>query len=107
MGLSTIIGGPDKSAGSVLNAAMHSTFDRLRTWDFRVKGQDERSLRGAFVELDRLRSIIQLSDAIVEKTAYLYRRAQERGLVRGRTIRAMLGQPSILCRERDGCFRHP
>jgi transcription initiation factor TFIIB len=45
MGLSTIIGRPDKSAGSGLNAAMRSTFDRLRAWDFRVKGQDERSLR--------------------------------------------------------------
>src|ERR671931_271084 len=50
--------------GSELNAAMRSTFDRLRAWDFRVKGQDERSLRRAFVELDRLRSIIQLSEAI-------------------------------------------
>jgi transcription initiation factor TFIIB len=49
MGLSTIIGKPYKNAGSVLNAAMRSTFDRLRTWDFRVKGQDERSLRRAFV----------------------------------------------------------
>src|ERR671918_622818 len=44
MGLSTIIGRPDKSAGSGLNAAMRSTFDRLRAWDFRVKGQDERRL---------------------------------------------------------------
>ena len=26
--------------------------------------------------------IIQLSDAIVEKTAYIYRRAQERGLIK-------------------------
>jgi len=72
MGLSTIIGRPDTSAGSELNAAMRSTFDRLRTWDFRVKGRDERSLRRAFVELDRLRDILRLSDAIVEKTAYIY-----------------------------------
>src|ERR671923_1773532 len=84
MGLSTIIGRPDKSAGSGLNAAMRSTFDRLRAWDFRVKGQDERSLRRAFIELDRLRSIIQLSDAIVEKTAYIYRRAPERRALPGR-----------------------
>ena len=96
-GLSTIIGRPDRSAGSGLNAAMRSTFDRLRAWDFRVKGQDERSLRRAFVELDRLRSIIQLSEAIVEKTAYIYRRAQERGLVRGRTMRAILGAAIYIC----------
>src|ERR671925_829106 len=102
MGLSTIIGRPDKSAGSGLNAAMRSTFDRLRTWDFRVKGRDERSLRRAFVELDRLRSIIQLSDAIVEKTAYIYRRAQERGLVRGRTMRAMLGAAIYIVQREMG-----
>jgi transcription initiation factor TFIIB len=92
MGLSTIIGRPDKSAGSGLNAAMRSTFDRLRAWDFRVKGQDERSLRRAFVELD----------TIVEKTAYIYRRAQERGLVRGRTMRAMLGAAIYIVQREMG-----
>jgi transcription initiation factor TFIIB len=102
MGLSTIIGRPDRSAGSGLNAAMRSTFDRLRAWDFRVKGQDERSLRRAFVELDRLRGIIQLSDAIVEKTAYIYRRAQERGLVRGRTMRAILGAAIYIVQREMG-----
>src|SRR5919205_1112370 len=102
MGLSTIIGRPDAQAGSGLNAAMRSTFDRLRTWDFRIKGHDERSLRRAFVELDRLRGIIQLSDAIVEKTAYIYRRAQERGLVRGRTMRAMLGAAIYIVQREMG-----
>src|ERR687895_339021 len=86
MGLSTIIGRPDKSAGSGLDAAMRSTFDRLRAWDFRVKGQDERSLRRA----------------IVEKTAYIYRRAQERGLVRGRTMRAILGAAIYIVQREMG-----
>ncbi len=102
MGLSTIIGRPDRSAGSGLNAAMRSTFDRLRTWDFRIKGHDERSLRRAFVELDRLRSTLGLSDAIVEKTAYIYRRAQERGLVRGRTMRAVLGATIYIVQREMG-----
>ncbi len=91
MGLSTIIGRPDRSAGSGLNTAMRSTFDRLRAWDFRIKGRDERSLRRAFTDLDRLRSTLGLSDVVVEKTAYIYRRAQEQGLVRGRTMRAVMG----------------
>ena len=91
MGLSTVIGRPDRRAGSGLDAAMRSTFDRLRTWDFRIKGHDERSLRRAFTDLDRLRSTLGLSDAIVEKAAYIYRRAQEQGLVRGRTMRAVMG----------------
>src|ERR671922_1599463 len=102
MGLSTIIGRPDTSAGSGLNAAMQSTFDRLRTWDFRVKGRDERSLRRAFMELDRLRDILRLSDAIVEKTAYIYRRAQEQGLVRGRTMRAVLGAAIYIVQREMG-----
>lgn len=102
MGLSTIIGRPDRSAGAGLNAAMRSTFDRLRTWDFRIKGRDERSLRRAFVDLDRLRSTLSLSDAIVEKTAYIYRRAQERGLVRGRTMRAVLGAAIYIVQREMG-----
>jgi transcription initiation factor TFIIB len=102
MGLSTIIGRPDMSAGSGLDAAMRSTFDRLRAWDFRVKGRDDRSLRRAFMELDRLRGTLRLSDAIVEKTAYIYRRVQERGLVRGRTIRAVLGAAIYIVQREMG-----
>lgn len=102
MGLSTIIGRPDRSAGSGLNAAMRSTFDRLRTWDFRIKGQDERSLRWAFVDLDRLRGMLRLSDAIVEKAAYIYRRAQEQGLVRGRTMRAVMGAAIYIVQREMG-----
>ena len=102
MGLSTIIGRPDTSAGSGLNAAMRSTFDRLRAWDFRVKGRDDRSLRHAFMELDRLRGALRLSDVIVEKIAYIYRRAQERGLVRGKTIRAVLGAAIYIVQREMG-----
>lgn len=101
MGLSTIIGRPDRSAGSGLNAAMRSTFDRLRAWDFK-KGHDERSLRRAFIDLDRLRSILRLSDAIVEKTAYIYRRAQEQGLIRGRTMHAVLGAAIYIVQREMG-----
>lgn len=102
MGLSTIIGRPDRSAGSGLNAAMRSTFDRLRTWDFRIKGRDERSLKRAFVDLDRLRGMLRLSDAIVEKAAYIYRRAQEQRLVRGRTMRAVMGAAIYIVQREMG-----
>jgi len=102
MGLSTIIGRPDRSAGSGLNAAMRSTFDRLRAWDFRIKGRDERSLRRAFVDLDRLRSTLGLSDVIVEKAAYIYRRAQEQGLVRGRTMMVVMGAAIYIVQREMG-----
>jgi transcription initiation factor TFIIB len=101
-GLSTIIGRPDRSAGSGLDAAMRATFDRLRTWDFRIKGNDERTLRRAFIHLDRLRSTLNLSDVIIEKTAYIYRRAQERGLVRGRTMLALMGAAIYIVQREMG-----
>src|ERR671930_748339 len=103
MGLSTIIGRTDKDAsGYKIDAAMRSTMERLRTWDFRTQAHTptDRSLRQAFSELDRLKDKLALSDAIVEKTAYIYRKAQERGLVRGRTIPAVLAAAIyIACRE--------
>src|SRR5919198_4068290 len=103
MGLSTIIGRTDKDAsGYKIDAAMRSTMERLRTWDFRTQAHTptDRSLRQAFSELDRLKDKLGLPDAIVEKTAYIYRKAQERGLVRGRSIHSMLAAAVYAaCRE--------
>jgi len=103
MGLSTVIGRANKDAsGRMLDVAMRSTMGRLRAWDFRSQAHSstDRNLRQAFSELDRLRDKLGLSDAVVEKTAYIYRKAQERGLVRGRTISAAIGASLyIACRE--------
>jgi transcription initiation factor TFIIB len=103
MGLSTVIGRTDKDAsGRAIDISMRSTMGRLRAWDFRTQAHSptERNLRQAFSELDRLKDKLRLSDAAVEKTAYIYRKAQERGLVRGRTISAMVGAAIyIACRE--------
>ncbi len=69
---------------------MHSTMRRLRTWDFRIQTytSTDRNFRLAFNELGVLKHKLGLSHAIIEKTAYIYRKAQERGLVRGRSISA-------------------
>lgn len=103
MGLSTVIGKTDKDAsGRAIDISMRSTMGRLRAWDFRTQAHSptDRNLRQAFSELDRLKDKLRLSDAAVEKTAYIYRKAQERGLVRGRTISAMVGAAIyIACRE--------
>ena len=103
MGLSTVIGKADKDAsGRLLDSSMRATFGRLRAWDFRSQAHSptDRNLRQAFSELDRLKDKLSLSDAVVEKTAYIYRKAQERGLVRGRTITATVGAAVyIACRE--------
>jgi len=103
MGLSTVIGRTDKDAnGRAIDVAMRSTMGRLRAWDFRTQAHSptDRNLRQAFSELDRLKDKLAVSDAVIEKTAYIYRKAQERGLVRGRTISAMVGAALyIACRE--------
>jgi transcription initiation factor TFIIB len=104
MGLSTIIGRPNKDAGGhILNTAMRYRMERLRTWDIRIKTSscsNDRGLRDAFNQLHTSKDKLGLPDTIVEKTAYIYRKAQERGLVRGRTISAVLNAATyIACRE--------
>jgi transcription initiation factor TFIIB len=102
-GLATIIGRTNKDAsGQVLDAAMRTTMERLRTWDFRTQAHTstDRNLRQAFSELDRLKDKLGLPDSVIEKTAYIYRKVQERGLVRGRTISSVLAAAAyIACRE--------
>ena len=102
-GLATIIGRANKDAsGQVLDAAMRTTMERLRTWDFRTQAHTstDRNLRQAFEHLDKLKDKLGLSDAIIEKTAYIYRKAQENGMVRGRTINSVLAASLyIACRE--------
>jgi transcription initiation factor TFIIB len=103
MGLSTIIGKANKDAsGQLLNSAMCSSMEKLRIWDSRihVNSSEDRSLRRAFHQLNTLRDKLGLSDTLVEKSAYLYRKAQERGLIRGRTVDGiMTAAVYIACRE--------
>jgi transcription initiation factor TFIIB len=103
MGLSTIISKVNKdSAGHNLDASMNHRMQRLRTWDARtrVHAAGHRSLMQAFSELERLKNKLGLSDAIVQKTAYIYRKAQEKRLARGRSVSSILAAAIyIACRE--------
>ena len=103
MGLATVIGTLDRDAsGHKIDAAMRSMMERLRTWDARTQAHSstDRNLRDAFHQLDRLKDKLGLSDAIVEKAAYIYRKAQERMLIRGRTTSGILTAAIyIACRE--------
>lgn len=103
MGLATVIGNGDKDAsGTKINVAMRSTMNRLRTWDFRTQHQasNDRNLEQAFTELNILKDKLGLSDAAVQKTAYIYRKLQKRGYVRGRSILSVLAAAIyIACRE--------
>jgi hypothetical protein len=60
--------------------------------DFRAQlnSPSDRNLTTAFKLLDTLKDKLRLSDAIVEKVAYIYRKVQERGFIRGRSIPAVI-----------------
>ncbi len=93
MGLATLIDKSNNdSSGRKLDPSMYSAMQRLRTWDFRSRAHTstDRNLIQAFSELGRLKDKLGLSDAIMEKTAYLYRKAQEKSLVRGRSTSSIL-----------------
>jgi transcription initiation factor TFIIB len=93
MGLATIIGPTDRDAtGKPLSSSMRSTIERLRTWDSRSQVHEpvDRNFRQAFSELDRLKDKLAVGDAVIEKSAYIYRKALEKGLVRGRSISALI-----------------
>jgi len=103
MGLSTFIAKGNKdSSGAKIDQKMLYSMNRLRTWDFRarIRTSSDRDLLHAFDELRRLKDKLGLSDAIVEKTAFIYRKAVEKHLLRGRSISAVLAASIYLaCRE--------
>jgi transcription initiation factor TFIIB len=104
MGLSTVIGRENKDAsGLKIDTAMRSQIERLRTWDLRTRMRSgDRNFMKAFGQLERLKEKLGLSDTIVEKAAYTYRKVQKSGLIRGRTIDSMLAAAVYsTCREME------
>ena len=105
MGLATVINPQNKDAtGKPLTASMKSTIERLRTWDSRSQIHEpvDRNFRQAFSELDRLKDKLVIGDAVVEKAAYIYRKALEKGLVRGRSISALIASALYAaCRDTE------
>jgi len=92
-GLSTVINPANRDAtGKPLTASMKSTITRLRTWDSRSQSQAsaDRNLRQALGELYRLKDKLAISSSVLEKAAYIYRKAMDQQLVRGRSISALI-----------------
>jgi transcription initiation factor TFIIB len=91
--LSTIINPLDKdSYGKSISTNMKSSMHRLRLWNNRtiVHNSVNRNLQQALAELLKLKEKLSLSEAIVEKASYIYRKGLERKLGKGRTISAMM-----------------
>jgi transcription initiation factor TFIIB len=64
---------------------------RLRKWQIRsrVHSSVDRNLAQAMAELDRLTDKLHIPPSIKEKAAVIYRKALDKGLVRGRSISAI------------------
>jgi transcription initiation factor TFIIB len=89
MGLATVIGRSNQdAAGRSLSGQMKSTVDRLRLWDRRSQPNEsiDRNLRQAFAELRTFAEKLSLSEEVIERAAYIYRKALARNLLRGRSI---------------------
>ncbi len=89
MGLSTMVGRSNRDAsGKPFASPMRSTMERLRKWDNRAPafGSTEKNLSVALRELDKMGDKLGVSQAVKERAAYIYRKALERGLLRGRSI---------------------
>lgn len=105
MGLSTVIGRTNTDfVGRQLSSEMKQSMYRMRLWDSRshAKSSSEKNLRIALYEMYKLKEKLSLSNAIIERAAYVYRKAAKIHLVRGRSIRSMVGACLyVACREMD------
>lgn len=92
--LSTMIDSANlDSMGKPLSTSTKHTLNRLRKWDNRSKIIDnkDRNLQKAFGILQIMRDKLSLPDAVADKAAYIYKKAIEKNLLRGRTITAIIG----------------
>jgi transcription initiation factor TFIIB len=81
---------------------MQNRMNRLRTWNARIQVKDAsvRNFRVAFTLLNKLKDKLSLPYAIIEKAAYIYRKVQQEGFVKGRLISSTLAASLyVACRE--------
>jgi transcription initiation factor TFIIB len=102
-GLSTTIGSIDRDAfGRKLPLSTRLQMWRLRKWQIRsrVHSSIDRNLAQAMAELDRLTNKVHLPNSIKERGAVIYRKALDKGLVRGRSIAAIIAASLyVACRS--------
>jgi transcription initiation factor TFIIB len=92
-GLSTAISQIDRDAyGRKLPISTRLQMWRLRKWQIRsrVHSSIDRNLAQAMSELDRISGAVYIPHQIKEKAALIYRKALDKGLVRGRSINSIM-----------------
>ncbi|UCH57325.1 MAG: transcription initiation factor IIB [Candidatus Bathyarchaeota archaeon] len=91
-GLTTMIGRVGRDAfGRKIPLKTKLQMLRLRKWQIRsrVHSSVDRNLAQAMAELDRLTDKLHIPPTIKERAAVIYRKALDKGLVRGRSISAI------------------
>lgn len=103
MGLSTVIGreGTDAS-GAGLSSKTRSTVERMRVWDRRSQPDESayRSMSRAFDEIKTIAAKLSVGQGAIERAAYIYRKALEKRLTRGRSL-TQLAAASLYAACRD------
>jgi transcription initiation factor TFIIB len=107
-GLSTTITQIDKDAfGKKLPLSTRLQMWRLRKWQIRsrVHSSIDRNLSQAMSTLDRICGNVNISPPIKEKAALIYRKALEKGLVRGRSISGVVAASLYAACRKSGLPR--
>jgi transcription initiation factor TFIIB len=107
-GLSTAISQVDRDAfGRKLPLATRLQMWRLRKWQIRsrVHSSVDRNLAQAMSELERLSGKVSISPSIREKASVVYRKALDKGLVRGRSINSIVAASLYAACRKSGAPR--
>jgi transcription initiation factor TFIIB len=100
-GLSTVIPVDRDAFGRPLSPSVRRQMWRLRRWQIRSRYRDSqaRNLSMAMNELNRLSEKLNIPSSVQEMAAVLYRKTLNKGLIRGRSIAAIVaGSLYAACR---------
>ena len=93
MGLSTFISYSNVDANGVaISAEQRSKVQRMRRWN-KISSNNRsyhRNLKNAFAILSTIKDKLSLSDTLIEKAAYNDRKALDKKIIKGRSIRALI-----------------
>ena len=106
-GLSTTISQIDRDAFGKKLPLSKLQMWRLRKWQIRsrVHSSIDRNLAQAMSELERISSKVSISPPIKEKASIVYRKALDKGLVRGRSINSVVAASLYAACRRTGAPR--
>ena len=92
-GLSTVIPFANTDGnGLALNAEQKSSAQRMRKWNIISNSNRSyhRNLKNAFGIIIRIKDKLSLSDPLIEKSAYYYRKVIDLNIIKGRSIKGFV-----------------